>query len=155
MKPGEHIHTGMRVWDREDRIWIVESVLSEVGKLGVPDFQHSVILKADVLGDLVMFTQVAWETFVKDYYHRRTGLEHSEGLELEEPIYEGPAIGYHCIKLGHDEQSVIRIPERVRRAKEVVRAEVEATRYKAGSYAEWYERAKPTGAWKLVLDPIL
>lgn len=145
MKTGEAIHTGMRVWDREGRIWKVLSIIT--GR------NHAVLLEAAISGPLMMATEVPFDTFVKDYYRRRTGLEHSEKLDLEAPVYEGPAKGYHFIRVNYERDGTTRIPDRVRRSKEAIRAELEAKRPEVGSYAEWYERAKPEGAWALILDP--
>jgi hypothetical protein len=148
MKTGEAIHTGMRVWDREGRIWKVLSIIVEANA------KHTVLLEASV-GPLMMATSVPWDNFAKEFHCRRTVWEHCEKLDLAEPVYEGPATGYHCVRVSIYEGGTTRIPKRSRRAQEAVWAELEEVRRNAaGSYSEWYEHAKPEGAWALVLDPL-
>ena len=171
MKPGESLHTGLHVWDKEGRVWKVKSVIIGAGKLRENneldfEFKHTVVL---VMGNDILMAkiEVPFDEFVKEYHHRRTGWEHVERLDLEEPVsWAGPIKGYHCIKT----TTVTRIPDRVGQPDaawaELQARRAEATRESSG-FSEWYEwRAseapspkhrirEPEGAWALVLEPAL
>jgi hypothetical protein len=91
--------------------------------------------------------------FTTKYHRRSTGWELLGRLDFEERAYEGPVVGYNCIKCMGE---VVRIPRRhhepagfYQQARAAAFGHLNPNNV---AYSEWYEKIEPL-SWRLVLDP--